>query len=91
MRSKEINEYFTIIKRDLPEVREGIFDETVVDGKMIDPIFLSTTPQKPFRSIESGTLINSKDYKNKNLWISNMTKKLNYSYDQKSNRPSQKN
>lgn len=65
-------------------MREGIFDETVVDGKMIDPVFLGTTPQKPFRSIESGNLINSKDYKNKNLWISNMTKKLNYSYDQKS-------
>lgn len=33
---------------------------------------------------DSGRLINSKNYKQKNTWISLVTKKLNYSYDQRS-------
>lgn len=63
VRAKEINEFFTIIKRELPEIRKGAFDEAIVDGKIIDSVFLATTPDKPFKAIDSGYLINSKDYK----------------------------
>lgn len=87
MKSKEINQYFTIIKRDLPEMREGAFDETVVDGKVIDSVYLSTTDAKSFKSSDSGYLINSKEYRQKINWISSVTKKLNYSYDQRSKYP----
>lgn len=65
-------------------MREGAFDETVVDGKVIDSVYLSTTDSKSFQSIESGYLINSKEYKQKINWVSSVTKKLNYSYDQRS-------
>lgn len=66
-------------------MREGAFDETVVDGKIIDSVYLSTTDTKSFRSSDSGYLINSKEYKQKINWVSSVAKKLNYSYDQRSN------
>ena len=83
----EIKKFFTVIKRELPEMREGAFDETVKDGKVIDNVYLSTTKKKSFLSIDSGYLINSKEYKNKINWVSSVSKKLNYSYDQRSKEP----
>lgn len=39
------------IKKEMPEIREGALNNKVVDGKPIDPIFLSTTCNRLFEPI----------------------------------------
>ena len=53
----------------MPEIREGALDTTVVDGKSIDPIFLSTTSNKLFEPIGIGE---SKS----RIWLSHRIKRV---------------
>ena len=69
----------------MPEIRDGAMNTKIVDGKEIDPVFLSTTSNKLFEPVESGYLINSKDYKQKQAWMNSIAKKLIYSYESNSN------
>lgn len=83
-----IKEFFTVIKKEMPEIREGALNPTVVDGKLIDNIFRQTTSTKPFEPIDSGYLLASKEYKQKISWMASIAKKLHNTYESNSSRAS---
>lgn len=65
----------------MPTIREGALQTRVVDGKEIDRIYLSTTTNKLFEPLESGVLINQKDYTQKISFMLKNAKLFNSSHD----------
>jgi Ca2+-binding EF-hand superfamily protein len=47
----DIQDFFMTIKKEKPEIREGALKTNIVDGRVIDPIFLETTSNKLFQPV----------------------------------------
>lgn len=74
---KEIHEFFTIIKKELPEIKhqQQNLDLEHIEGldyKREEPL----EKRKPFEKKPLGAIINSKKYQQKLDWLGSLAKKV---------------